>query len=184
MEMVDGSTGEVTTVPVVLPPPPFGDGSKVHQETTLALACARVYAGLTDPARALETLPPDIHQIEVTVKMLYAWWKLCEAAVLARMVERNATQIGDPKKGPALLRKPDHNYDYNEDGLKGLLEFVGKPDGLTAEEYETAMRYKFDPSKTALNLLVKRGGKVAEIVNLNVRDNPKDKLELKGGGHK
>lgn len=183
METVNKQTGEVTetTAVVVLDPSPF---IQERSGVELAMACERVRAGLMDPTRALETLPGDLHTVERMAKAIYKWWKGCEAAVQARMMARNATLIGDPRKGPALALKEEHEYTYDEKILKGLLDVVGVPDGITMAEYEEAMGYSFKPSKTALNKLVKRGGRVAEIINLGVRDNPKYKLELKGGLHK
>ncbi len=183
MESVDERTGEVTEAAIVVTvePSPF-DGERSALELTLA--CERVLAGLRDESRALETLPQDVHKVETMAKALYKFWKSCEAAVIGRMVARNATLIGDPKKGPALALKQEHEYSYDEKVLRGLLDLVGQPDGLTAEEFEQAMAYKFAPSKSALNALAKRGGKVAEIINLGVRGTTNPKLELKGGSRR
>jgi len=183
VETVDAETGEVTETKAVVildPSPLFAERSGVE----LSQACERVRASLMDETRALETLPADVHMIESKVKLLGKWWRSVEAALVARMQTKNATLVGDPRKGPALSLKQEHEYTYDEAALKGLLDLVGVPDGLSMAKYEGAMGYKFNPSKTALNNLQKRGGKVAEIINLGVRDNPKYKLELKGGDRK
>lgn len=184
METIDADTGEVTETALVtapLGPSPF---NRERPLVEISLACDRVLANLRDETRPLDALPSDTHQVEALAKAFYAWWKACDAAIVSRMRARNSKLIGDPRKGPALALKEEHDYTFDEKILKGLIAFVDKPDGLTAGEYEGALRYTFDPSKTALNNLQKRGGKVAEIIALGVRDNPQYKLELRGGTHK
>lgn len=179
METVDEKTGEVlvTDAELVVVVEKSPDVGGVTESFVRVETCLR-------DGKLLETILPDVHTVEATAKAVYRFWKSCEAAIVARMVERNASLVGNPKTGPALALKQEHEYTYDEAGLKKLLDLVGRPDGLTEAEYESAMGYKFSPSKSVLNTLAKRGGKVAEIINLGVRGTTRPKLELKGGGRK
>lgn len=174
--MVDTETGEVASAAIVpVGPSPLRD----RQLAELSALFARMEAALTGEATPLDRIPDDLHRLREVAKAVYAWSKRCEEAVLSRMLARGAKRIGT--KGLASLAvKSTTTWEYDEAQLRKLLDLVGKPDGLTTEEYEAAIRYKFDPDKRVLNELVKRGGPVAETINLGVRGTTKHALEYEG----
>lgn len=173
MESVDPETGEVQQVGVqVIEPAP--------SVSSVLASMLRIERYLLDEATPLEAIPQTFASFQADVKLLYGWMKRCESVLLARMVARQAKRIGDPKKGASMSVKTDTEWTFDEAQLKRLLDVVAVPDGITAEEYEAAMRYKFSPDKRVLNELAKRGGRVAEIINLGVRGTPKHRLVLEG----
>lgn len=172
MQVVDPETGELTEVGVqVVEPAP--------SVNTVLNLMRTIEQQLANEATPLESIPEAFGKFQADVKALYAWMKRCESVVLARMLARQAKKIG-AKGEPSMSVKTDTEWTFDEAQLKRLLDVIDQPDGVTAAEYELAIRYKFTPSKTVLNELCKRGGRVAEIINLGVRGTPKHSLKIEG----
>lgn len=98
-----------------------------------------------------------------------------EIALEQRMNSNEATMI-DTDRFTVKMLKGAMRYEYNKERIEMLKEHLSK------EKYDSAVSYTLKVDKTKLNMLVKLGGKIKEIIEsavIGIPGTPKLDIELK-----